>query len=176
MDANALLIDAIGRPLQAARAVLRDLDADAFTTLVQGPVGRGNSIAWLVWHAARQQDAQMADLSGAQQQWVTGGWAERLGVSRGPGSMGFGDTEQQVADLHVSDPADLLAYVTAVTDASVEYLRGLSSDDLAEVVDHNWTPPVTRGVRIISVIDDATAHVAQAEYARGLLTDWSIGY
>lgn len=176
MDANTLLIDTIGRPLDAARTVLRDLDADSFNLPVRGQVGQGNSIAWLVWHAARQEDAQIAALAGAEQQWVTGGWAERLGVDRGPRDIGFGDSAEQVAALHISDPADLLAYFVAVTDASVAYLKGLTPDALAEVIDSNWTPPVTRGVRIVSVIDDAVAHTAQAEYARGLLLGWSVGY
>lgn len=176
MDAIALLIDAIGRPLDAARTVLRGLDAGSLNTQVPGPVSRGNSIAWLVWHAARQQDAQVAQLAGTDQVWVSGGWAERLHIMRGAGATGFGDTTEQVAALHVTDPAELLAYVQAVTDASIAHLRGLGDAALDDIVDRSWEPPVTRGVRIVSVIDDATAHIGQAAYVRGLLTQWSIGY
>ena len=51
--------------------------------------------------------------------------------------------------------------------------RGTLADD---VVDTNWTPHVTRGVRLISIIDDAVAHLGQAAYVRGLVDGWSIGY
>ena len=56
-------------------------------------IGNGtqaNSIAWLVWHAARQQDAQVSALAGTEQVWVSGAWAARLGVHRGPDEIGFG--------------------------------------------------------------------------------------
>ena len=43
-------------------------------------------------------------------------------------------------------------------------------DVLAEVIDENWDPPVTLGVRLVSVIDDDTQHIGQAAYVRGLLS------
>lgn len=176
MDAIAVLLDAAARPQDAARTVLRGLEAEVLNTLVPGPSSRGSSIAWLVWHAARQQDAQVAHLAGVAQVWMSGGWGERLGIQRGEAATGFGDTPDQVAAVQVSDPHELLAYVQAVTDATLGYLRTLDEAALDDVVDTSWEPPVTRGVRIISTIDDATAHLGQAAYVRGLLTSWSIGY
>ena len=38
-----------------------------------------------------------------------------------------------------------------------------------DVVDRAWNPPVTRGVRLVSVVDDAAQHAGQAAYVRGLL-------
>jgi hypothetical protein len=40
---------------------------------------------------------------------------------------------------------------------------------LSEIIDRSWTPPVTRGVRLVSMIDDAAQHVGQAAYAAGIL-------
>jgi len=37
------------------------------------------------------------------------------------------------------------------------------------VIDTSWTPHVTRGVRLVSMIDDAAQHVGQAAYAAGIL-------
>ena len=37
------------------------------------------------------------------------------------------------------------------------------------VVDEEWDPPVTVGVRLVSVLDDCVQHAGQAGYARGLL-------
>jgi len=41
--------------------------------------------------------------------------------------------------------------------------------ELDRVVDNRWTPPVTLGVRLISVVDDDIQHPGQAAYGRGLL-------
>lgn len=63
----------------------------------------------------------------------------------------------------------LLDYHRAVVDRSLAYLRGLSAADLDRVVDENWDPPVTLGVRLVSVLDDDFQHAGQAAYVRGLI-------
>ena len=40
---------------------------------------------------------------------------------------------------------------------------------LDDIVDDSWDPPVTRAVRLASVIDDAAQHSGQAVYTRRLL-------
>lgn len=173
MDHRQLLADAAQRPVDTARTVLDGITPEALHAM---PERRGNSIAWLVWHAARQMDAQLADLVQEEQVWVRGGWADKLGVERGPHSFGFGDDSGAVGELRVTDPDALRDYLTAVVDALVAYTDTLSEEDLDVVVDDSWDPPTTRGVRIISLIDDAVAHLGQAAYARGLVEGWRIGY
>jgi hypothetical protein len=56
-----------------------------------------------------------------------------------------------------------------VHNRTIGYLDGLTEDDLDEVVDEGWDPPVTRGVRLVSVLDDDTQHAGQAAYVRGLM-------
>jgi len=48
---------------------------------------------------------------------------------------------------------------------------------LDDAIDTSWTPHVTRGVRLVSMIDDAAQHVGQAAYVVGILTgaDGSVG-
>ena len=48
-------------------------------------------------------------------------------------------------------------------------LARLTPDDLDRVVDTRWDPPVTLGVRLVSIADDSLQHVGQAAYLRGLL-------
>ncbi|MBA3804013.1 MAG: DUF664 domain-containing protein, partial [Acidimicrobiia bacterium] len=48
-------------------------------------------------------------------------------------------------------------------------VEGLTADDLDRVVDAGWDPPVTVGVRLVSVADDDIQHGGQARYVRGLL-------
>jgi hypothetical protein len=41
--------------------------------------------------------------------------------------------------------------------------------DLDRIVDERWDPPVTLGVRLVSVIADDLQHAGQASYIRGIL-------
>ena len=172
MDISALLIDAYDRAVTGCRAILEGIDTD---TLHARLTGNSNSIAWLVWHAARQMDVQIADLSGGATVWESGGWSQRLGVERGPDEFGLGDSPEQVAALRVDDPAGLEEHLATCVAAFTSYVDGLSGEDLDEVIDDSWDPPTTRGVRLVSIINDASAHLGQAAYARGLIEGWSVG-
>lgn len=164
MDISALLIDAYDRAVTGCRAILEGIDTD---TLHARLTGNSNSIAWLVWHIAREQDLQIAHLAGREQVWTAAGWAEWF--DRGADDFGFGDTPEQVAAFRVDGPEELLGYLDAVREAAAAYLRTLTPADLAEVIDDSYDPPVTRGVRIVSIIDDAAQHTGQAAFIRGAL-------
>lgn len=41
--------------------------------------------------------------------------------------------------------------------------------DLGQIVDRRWDPPVTLGVRLVSVVSDDSQHAGQAASVRGLL-------
>ncbi|MDF1604393.1 DUF664 domain-containing protein [Nocardioides sp. YIM 152315] len=136
--------------------------------LAHRPTPDANSIAWLVWHAARVQDAQVSPLAGTDEVWSSQGWAERFGLDLDPGDHGYGHSREQVDKLRAS--AELLGgYLRATHEATVAYLRTVTSEDLDDVVDRDWDPPVTRGVRLVSIVDDDAQHVGQAAYLRGLL-------
>jgi hypothetical protein len=65
---------------------------------------------------------------------------------------------------------DLLAgYYDAVAARSAAYVATLEPDDLDRVVDEAWDPPVTLGVRLVSVIDDCAQHAGQAGFVRGIV-------
>ena len=67
------------------------------------------------------------------------------------------------------DSALLLGYFEEVDENTVAYLRTLSDADLEQVIDSSWDPPVTVGVRLVSVIADDLQHVGQAAYVRGVV-------
>ena len=52
---------------------------------------------------------------------------------------------------------------------TLRYVRGLTDPDLDRIVDKAWDPPVTLGVRLVSVISDDLQHAGQAAYLRGLI-------
>lgn len=160
-----IFIDFFERILENGVAAVEGLDKDQ---LAHRPAPDTNSIAWLIWHTARVQDAQIAHLAGTEQVWFTGGWVDRFGLQIDPADHGYGHSSDQVGKVRAR--AELLAgYLRATHEATVAYLRGLSEADLDEVIDTDWDPPVTRGVRLVSIADDDAQHVGQAAYLRGLL-------
>jgi hypothetical protein len=62
----------------------------------------------------------------------------------------------------------VLAYLDAVTARTLEYVGELDAGELDRVVDRSWDPPVTAGVRLVSVIGDCMQHAGQARYVRGV--------
>ena len=158
-------LDFFERILENGTAVVGGLDEDQ---LAHRPTPTANSIAWLVWHAARVQDAQIADVAGTEQVWFTGGWVERFALDLDPQDHGYGHTSEQVGKVRA--PGDLLAgYLTATHQATAAYLDTLDADDLDRIVDDRWDPPVSLGVRLVSIADDDAQHVGQAAYLRGLI-------
>jgi hypothetical protein len=62
-----------------------------------------------------------------------------------------------------------LEYLDAVDRRTRAMLQDLTPTDLDRIVDRRWDPPVTLGVRLVSVADDCLQHAGQAAYVRGLL-------
>jgi hypothetical protein len=126
-----------------------------------------NSIAWLLWHSARVQDVQLADLAGVEPVWTRDGWVERFGLDFPPADFGYGHSPEDVAKVQVS--ADLLGgYYHAVHQLTLEYVSTVDGDELARVVDERWVPPVTASARLVSSIDDCAQHLGQAAYVLGI--------
>ncbi|WP_330231530.1 DinB family protein [Nocardia sp. NBC_00508] len=127
-----------------------------------------NSIAWLVWHLARVQDDHIADVAGVEQVWTAQGWHDRFALPVDKTATGYGDRPADVAVIRA--PADLLTgYYDAVHEQTLRFVRELEDDDLDRVVDTRWDPPVTLGVRLVSVISDDLQHAGQAAFVRGVL-------
>ena len=165
MDSSDVLLDAFSRVREAVLEVLDGLSADE---LAFREGSEANSIAWLVWHLTRVQDDHVCGVAGREQVWVTGGWAERFGLDLDVRDTGYGHNPDQVAVVKAS--GDLLSgYHQAVFDNTVDYLKGLSAGDLDQVVDPRWDPPVTLGVRLVSVVADDLQHAGQAAFVKGIL-------
>lgn len=165
METSDLLIEAFGRVRGVVHGVVDDLGPDALT---YRPDGDANSICWLVWHLTRIQDDHVADVAGTEQLWTAGGWADRFGLPFGPDATGYGHTSEEVATVRV-DGALLTDYYDAVHDQTIGYLGKIDGADLDRIVDESWDPPVSLGVRLVSVINDDLQHAGQAAYLRGLV-------
>lgn len=167
MDVSELLQELYGRIPPLVEKAVEDLDA---ATLAGAPAPGANTIAWLCWHLTRVQDHHVAELLGEDQLWASGPWAERMGLAADPDDTGYGHEPEQVAAVRPDRPEVLVEYHRAVAARTEAYLRTLGPDDLDRVVDDSWDPPVTLGVRLVSVADDSLQHAGQAAYARGLVT------
>lgn len=165
MDFNDLLVDAFGRIREAVHGAVEGCSP---TTLAFRPDDHANSIAWLMWHLTRIQDDHVADVAGTEQVWTGDGWVARFGLPFDRGDHGYGHTTEQVAALAGTAADLLLGYHDAVNDATVRYVRGLTPADLDRIVDERWDPPVSLGVRLVSVVADDLEHAGQAAYVRGL--------
>ena len=164
MRATEALVDLARRPLDAAEALLPKLGP----RLLNAHPHHDNSIAWLLWHTAREIDAQVADLSGEEPVWTAQGFEQKFALDRPAGSIGYGDSAEEARAIVCDDADLLLEHLRAAVDAQVAYLETLDDAALAEVIDDAWDPPVTRGARLISVSADALEHVGQAAYVAGL--------
>lgn len=165
MTPGELLADSLDRVAEHVEAVLDGLDLDALT---HRPEPGANTIGWLVWHLTRIYDDHVAAAAGREQVHVASGYAERLGLPFDAADTGYGHGDDDVAAVRV--PADLLGdYFRAVHREMRPWVHDLGASDLDRVVDERWDPPVTLGVRLVSVVDDCAQHAGQAAYVRGLL-------
>ncbi len=166
MDALAVLAEAYSRVPELAERAVRGLSPEQFRWV---PAEGANPIGWLVWHLARGQDAQVAEVAGTEQVYCSGDWAARFGLQADPADTGYGHDADEVRGVRPESAQALLDYLAAVHAATMRFLGTLSEADLDRVVDEGWDPPVTLGVRLVSIVDDDVQHAGQAAYVRGLL-------
>ncbi|MBT2509341.1 DUF664 domain-containing protein [Streptomyces sp. ISL-98] len=166
MKATELLADGFGRIGEVVHDAVEGLSAEELNARIDA---KANSITWLVWHLARIQDAQVAEVAGLEQVWDAQGWDARFGLSLPAGSTGYGHTARQVGAVKVDSGELLLEYSDAVLEQTMTFVRGLAAADLDRVVDEGWDPPVTLGVRLVSVLSDDLQHAGQAAFVRGVL-------
>ena len=166
MEAIDILVEALGRVPEEVHDAVRGLTPEQ---LRWAPADGANSIGWLIWHLTRVQDSHVAELIDGEQVYVTGDWAPRFGRKPDPSDTGYAHSAGEIAGVAPESAQALVDYYAAVHERTLSYVRGLTAADLDRVVDKRWDPPVTLGVRLVSVIDDDTQHAGQAAYLRGLL-------
>jgi uncharacterized damage-inducible protein DinB len=161
MDSAELLVDAFGRVQEEVHAAVEGLNAEQLAVRLDADA---NSIAWLCWHLARVQDDHVADAFGIKQVWPQ--WRERFGLAGN--DIGYGHNSRQVAQVQASADV-LIGYYDAVHEQTIRLVSTVTGADLERIVDERWDPPVTLGVRLVSVISDCLQHVGQAAFVRGIV-------
>jgi hypothetical protein len=166
MTSAELLADAFARIRQVVHRVVDGLGPEELAFRVDP---EANSIAWLVWHLTRIQDDHLAGAFQAEQVWTSQGWVERFGLPFDPLATGYGHRAADVAAVRVKSGKLLVGYHDAVHQQTTRLVEGLDETDLGRIVDRSWDPPVSLGVRLVSVIADDLQHAGQAAFVRGIL-------
>ncbi|WP_040157203.1 mycothiol transferase [Mobilicoccus massiliensis] len=167
--AHDLLVDGFERVHEEFPQVVERLSV---AELCWRPDADANSVGWLLWHLTRVQDDHMAGLAGAlgdpcDQVWSR--WRDQFDLPYDPDDIGYGQTSEQVGAFTVKSPAQLTKYHEGVHELTLEVLGRLKAEDYTRVVDENFDPPVTAAARLVSVLNDITAHIGQAAYVKGML-------
>ncbi|MBT8213514.1 MAG: DUF664 domain-containing protein [Acidimicrobiia bacterium] len=166
MEFGDLFTDAFARVRDSVTAAVGGLTIEQAT---YRPDPDANSVAWLVWHLTRVQDSHVSELAGRDQEWVTGEWNVRFGTASEATNTGYGHTSQQVAEV-VPDAVETLShYHQAVFARTGNYLGGIDAPELERIIDRSYEPPVSVGVRLVSVVNDNMQHAGQAGYVRGMV-------
>jgi hypothetical protein len=158
MDAWDVLRDGFERVHELVGSTL-EADPD----LSRAPAG-GNTPAWMLWHLIRVQDDHVADAFGLEQVWFRG-WADTFALPFTAQETGYGMSGEDAAKVRAT-PGLLRSYHEDVHTQTLNALAG--KPDLDRVVDERWDPPVTLGVRLVSVIADELQHLGQVGYVLGL--------
>ena len=149
--------------------VFRIEDTDAARDSEESFAAIIDSLTWLAWHTARELDIQVAPLAGVKPVWITGGHRERFALPLPDDTEDWHHTPEEAAQVVVDDLSVLTAYLDDAYAMAYGYMRSLAPERLDDIIDSSWDPPVTRGARLVSIIDDAAQHSGQAVYTRRLL-------
>ena len=166
MNIAELLLELYGRVPPLVHEAVEGLDADQ---LHWQPAPGTNTIGWLVWHLTRVQDHHIAEIIDTPQVWASGDWAAGFGLAPDPSNTGYGHTADDVLAVRPTGPEAVTGYLAAVDERTRSVLGDIDGHALDRIVDRRWDPPVTLGVRLVSIADDCLQHAGQASYVRGLL-------
>ena len=166
MTVADLLADAFGRIREEVHAAVDGLRAD---DLAYRPDPESNSVGWLIWHLTRVTDDHRGRRRRHRASLDSEGWAARFGLPFDVADTGYGHDSSQVGAVRVASGELLTGYFDAV----FERASATSGAWPTPTWTGSWTiagiPPVTLGVRLVSVISDDLQHAGQAAYLRGLL-------
>lgn len=166
MEAMQLSIETVARAQERLLEALEQMTLEEANTMPNPLI---KSVTWLIWHTARELDYQISDLKGQPPLWLSADWTSRFGLALPDDTQDWQHSPEEAAKVVVVDRQLLIDYLAAAVDLTQVYLQDVSLENLEEVIDDNWTPAVTRGARLVSIIDDAVMHSGQAVYTRRLV-------
>ena len=149
------------------RDAVKDLNAEQ---LHFRPLGKGNHIAFMLWHNVRTEDSVINFLVQKKPTiWNTEGWDKKFGMD--PRVQGTGMTMEQAAAIRITDLGEFLKYTDTdnVFRATEAYLEIVKEEELEEVREL----PVL-GKRSLSqviggvILQHGSGHLGEIWYVKGL--------
>ncbi|OFI50498.1 hypothetical protein BG261_01065 [Floricoccus tropicus] len=170
MEYLDMIVEAVERGHERFLSVLEGLTVEQVNDFPAKNIAPSiKSVAWLSWHTAREMDYQISELKGTNPLWLVNGWKEKFNLDLPDDTEDWHHTPEQAAKVKVSDVDLLRGYLEDAANLTKEYLKTINENELDDIVDKNWNPPVSRGARLVSVIDDLAMHSGQVIYSRRLL-------
>jgi len=162
MDATNLILECLVSVHVRLIATCKDLTNDQ---LLWRLIPSANNIGFILWHMNRHQDTQITK-AGTQDQdvWITDGWFQRF--SQSPDSPDPGD-RMGLRALPIPSLDVLLEYCAAVHKRCIEYITGLTSNDLDQPLNTD-RQNYSVGNCLRHLITHQNNHYGQIDYIRGL--------
>ena len=163
MTLNEFIEDAFDKEYEFLMDALSDLTREE---AVWRPGPEANPIVWILWHMLRVEDMWFQFFIQRNSEiWERDGWNEKFGLPTR--DNGFGHTAEQVANFPALDIRELISYGDAVRAETMEYLRGVTAEDLA-VVPRSARPEMSVAAIFRQVIGEVYQHQGHIAYLKGL--------
>ena len=163
MTLNEFIEDAFDKEHEFLMDALSDLTPEE---AVWRPGPEANPIVWILWHMLRVEDMWFQFFIQRNSEiWERDGWNEKFGLPTR--DNGFGHTAEQVANFPALDTRELISYGDAVRAETLEYLRGVTAEDLA-VVPRSARPEMSVAAIFRQVIGEVYQHQGHIAYLKGL--------
>ncbi len=108
----------------------------------------------------------MMRLQEKQQVWVSGKWYETYDLPAEETTFGW--TKKKLAAFKYPDLKDMLAYAGNVSSETKIYVAGLTSQELARIVDLSYIGDISIGKMFARTIIHLSGHIGEISYIRGL--------
>ena len=132
------------------------------------PLGKGNSIAFALWHTVRTEDLVVNFLVRKKPPiWNAEGWDKKFGMD--PNAQGTGMTDEQAASIRIASLGEFLKYMEDVFRASEAYLDIVKEADLEPVQEYQFLGKRS-GYQVIGgvVLQHGSGHLGEIWYVKGL--------
>lgn len=137
---------------------------------IRNPAHPGtNSLAWLVWHMARSEDATASLLIGDVPQLLDDDWASRMNVAQRGVGTGMTAAEVMNVSANVHLPS-LMAYWQAVGGHTRHAVQSLGAPELDQVVDRDQVHAAVEAMVTGTVATQLEAHFKDT--SRGQFLVW----
>ena len=132
------------------------------------PLGKGNPIAFMLWHVVRTEDSVVNFfLQKKPPVWNAEGWDKKFGMD--PRAQGTGMPPEQAAALRIPNLADFLKYTENVFKASEAFLETMKETELDRVEEFQFLGKRSFGQVIGGVIlNHGSGHLGEIWYVKGL--------